>query len=145
METILKVWLCKEFAIEIGFHVVLILVSTHIHRLIYKRMLSRFGWSRWVTHQRLFTRPLSMKGCTSYLTDDNIMVGNDTLEYPKGDLFSVFSKKFEEFGDKKAVVSVMIFCSLYVLCIRLLFEEKRKIKCTTLNKRLEYIAITFIK
>lgn len=40
----------------------------------------------------------------SYLTEDNIMVGNDTLEYPKGDVFSVFSKKFAEFGDKQAVV-----------------------------------------
>ena len=69
-------------------------------------MLSKVAVRRLMTHRTVFTKVLSTKGSLSYLTEENVMVGNDNLLYQEGDVFSLLNKITRKYGNKKAVVSI---------------------------------------
>ena len=52
-----------------------------------------------------FAKTLSTRTEFTHRTEDNVIRGNKSLEYPVEDCFTFFSKRFEQFGDRVAMVS----------------------------------------
>ena len=55
------------------------------------------------------TKALSTRTDFSHRTEDNIIKGNWSLDYPVEDCFTFFSKRMETFGDALAMVWCIFF------------------------------------
>ncbi|XP_066929646.1 uncharacterized protein [Clytia hemisphaerica] len=54
--------------------------------------------------KKTFTKTLSTRTEFTHRTEENVIRGNKSLEYPVEDCFTFFSKRFEQFGERVAMV-----------------------------------------
>ena len=54
--------------------------------------------------QKAFAKTLSTRTEFTHRTEENVIRGNKSLEYPVEDCFTFFSQRFEQFGDRIAMV-----------------------------------------
>ncbi|XP_066929647.1 uncharacterized protein [Clytia hemisphaerica] len=54
--------------------------------------------------KKTFTKTLSTRTEFTHRTEENVIRGNKSLEYPVEDCFTFFSKRFEQFGERVAMI-----------------------------------------
>ena len=72
---------------------------------MFSRLVSARRSFQLKTYHQSFTKALSTRTEFSHRTGNNVIKGNQNLEYPIDDCFTFFSKKLELFGDAVAMVN----------------------------------------
>ena len=70
------------------------------------KLSQHFHSSRWVFKSMFRASSTITNASYCFRTEDNIIKSTESLEYPDADLFTFYSKKFVEYGDKTALVNM---------------------------------------